>query len=178
MLFYSGTASICSADQNLNLATSNIKRRSPDADDDTFSDDDVTRKHEADRGKPERKTKRARMSTNSELSVAICEASDGGRDGDDNQLTKNIRRLVDEAKREVDGMFRVTRKFRVEDIAYVEQVPKRWPIPTASTAFVVDFSKDSRAQQVTKGGRVKSLDAFLKAEVRVSSYANRHAIVH
>ncbi|KAJ7430815.1 hypothetical protein B0H11DRAFT_902572 [Mycena galericulata] len=62
------------------------------------------------------------------------------------------------------GKIVVTRTEKVERVVYLTDVPERFPVPEVDTAFILDFSRDSRAKQETKGGKPKGLDAFLKAE--------------
>ncbi|KAJ6560476.1 hypothetical protein B0H10DRAFT_2240405 [Mycena sp. CBHHK59/15] len=63
-----------------------------------------------------------------------------------------------------EGQIVVTRTEKVECVVDLTEVPERFPVPEVDTAFILDFSRDRRAKQETKGGKPKGLGAFLKAE--------------
>jgi hypothetical protein len=58
----------------------------------------------------------------------------------------------------------VTRKLKVDAVVNLDHVPTHWPVTEVDTAFIVDLS-DSNSQKVTRKGKVKALDTFVKSEV-------------
>lgn len=65
------------------------------------------------------------------------------------------------------GRIIVTRKVKVDAVEHLEGIPSCWPVPSVDTAYVLDFSDDTRLpdQGGTAKGKLKGLDVFLKAEV-------------
>lgn len=67
-----------------------------------------------------------------------------------------------------NGKIKVTKKERVDVVEELDRVPARWPVSNDNvTAYVLDLDQDARTiSNVTKQGKVKALDTFLKSEVR------------
>ncbi|KAJ6607544.1 hypothetical protein B0H10DRAFT_2439533 [Mycena sp. CBHHK59/15] len=61
-------------------------------------------------------------------------------------------------------LIRITRTVNVAQVVELKEIPARFPVPDVDTAYILNFSGDSRAKKQTKGGKPKGLDAFLKAE--------------
>ncbi|KAJ6540237.1 hypothetical protein B0H10DRAFT_2203654 [Mycena sp. CBHHK59/15] len=61
-------------------------------------------------------------------------------------------------------LIRITRTVNVAQVVELKEIPERFPVPDVDTAYILNFSGDSRAKKQTKGGKPKGLDAFLKAE--------------
>jgi hypothetical protein len=79
------------------------------------------------------------------------------------------RPVNEELKKDAAGRLIVTRKAKVDAVKYLSGIPSHWPVPTIETAYVLDFSDDARVSDPSKTstamGKLKGLDAFLKAEV-------------
>lgn len=79
----------------------------------------------------------------------------------------NLEIAIENAEKDRDGKFILTKKVKVDVIESLSEVPKRWPIPPigSNVAYVIDLNNDKRWKEVEKK---KGLDRFLKQEVFVS----------
>lgn len=59
----------------------------------------------------------------------------------------------------------ITRKEQVDAVVYLSEIPARWPVSDVDTAYIVDFTNDSRVKKGANGEKPKGLDEFLKKEV-------------
>ncbi|KAJ7252880.1 hypothetical protein C8J57DRAFT_1237703 [Mycena rebaudengoi] len=59
----------------------------------------------------------------------------------------------------------ITRKEKVDRVVHLSEIPARWPVADVDTAYVLDFSKDSRHKRDLNGKKPKGFDEFLK-EIR------------
>ncbi|KAJ7229360.1 hypothetical protein C8J57DRAFT_1583306 [Mycena rebaudengoi] len=58
----------------------------------------------------------------------------------------------------------ITRKEKVDRVVHLSEIPARWPVADVDTAYVLDFSKDSRHKRNSNGKKPKGFDEFLKKE--------------
>ncbi|KAJ6624578.1 hypothetical protein B0H10DRAFT_2430864 [Mycena sp. CBHHK59/15] len=96
--------------------------------------------------------------------INICDSESGG------DVEARSARVKREPKREPSlaapkppaGRFRKADPTLI--LVELKEIPERFPVPDVDTAYILNFSGDSRAKKQTKGGKPKGLDAFLKAE--------------
>ncbi|KAJ7261422.1 hypothetical protein C8J57DRAFT_1513953 [Mycena rebaudengoi] len=58
----------------------------------------------------------------------------------------------------------ITRKEKVDRVVHLSEIPARWPVSNVDTAYILDFSNDSRVKQESDGKKPKGFDEFLKKE--------------
>ncbi|KAJ7245593.1 hypothetical protein C8J57DRAFT_1679695 [Mycena rebaudengoi] len=58
----------------------------------------------------------------------------------------------------------ITRKEKVDRVVHLSEIPARWPASNVDTAYILDFSNDSRVKQESDGKKPKGFDEFLKKE--------------
>ncbi|KAJ7272454.1 hypothetical protein C8J57DRAFT_1507303 [Mycena rebaudengoi] len=61
----------------------------------------------------------------------------------------------------------------VEAVKEEEEIPARWTVSNVDTAYILDFSNDSRVKQESDGKKPKGFDQFLKKEDQ-DSYGKAH----
>jgi hypothetical protein len=72
-----------------------------------------------------------------------------------------------EAVKDKDGRYIVTKKVKVDSIENLQEVPARWPITPegTNTAYVIDLNNDKKWQELDPNGKIKHLNRFIKQEV-------------
>jgi hypothetical protein len=61
----------------------------------------------------------------------------------------------------------ITRKEKVDRVVHLSEIPTRWAVSNVDTAYILDFSNDSRVKQESDGKKPKGFDEFLKKEVSI-----------
>jgi hypothetical protein len=72
-----------------------------------------------------------------------------------------------EAAKDKDGRYRVTKKVKVDAIENLQEAPARWPITPegTNTAYVIDLNNDKKWSELDANGKKKHLNRFIKQEV-------------
>lgn len=75
---------------------------------------------------------------------------------------------VNESARDKDGKYIVKKKVKVDEIEFLSEVPKHWPVPPEDTemAYVLDLDKDKRWHDLAMGNKKILLDHSLKQEAQ------------
>ena len=72
-----------------------------------------------------------------------------------------------EAAKDKDGRFIVTKKVKVDSIENLQEVPARWPITPegTNTAYVIDLNNDKKWLELDPNGKKNHLNRFIKQDV-------------
>lgn len=75
--------------------------------------------------------------------------------------------FINEAAKDKDGRYIVTKKVKVDSIENLQEIPTRWPITPEgnNTAYVINLNNDKKWQELDPNCKKKHLDRFIKQEV-------------